>query len=311
MRRLAPGSVVLGLCLAAGTAAAQPGAAPVAPPPGTAAETPAPVATASASPAPSASASAPDAPGAQPLPPAPAAAAEPSPAAEAPAAAAEPAAGAATLDETATTEPPATDPDAPERPPAPPVPPAEDLVSRHVNASALALLAVPFGSLERELPWYDVAATGPGAGLEIAVGVSRNVSIGAWGDLVLFGSGPECTDCSTLTFSGGPLVRFHLVQGMRFDPHVTAGVGLRSTTTRSSPANLDYLGLDWLRLTAGGDWYATPNLALSPFFTLAAGATVRLPDESPVRLAPGEERQSGVYGTALFGLRLTLDAPGR
>ncbi len=300
MRRLAPGSVVLGLCLAMETAAAQPVPEPTAPPPGAAAETPAPVATTPAPPLSTSAAAAaadsnqPPPPSAAPPMPAPATEASPEPPADAAAA-----------------EPPTTDPEGAEPPPAPLVAPGEDLVSKHLNASALAILAVPFGSLEWELPWYDVASPGPGAGVELTVGVSRNVSIGAWGDLVVLGSGPECRHCSTLTLALGPLVRYHLVQGMRFDPHVTAGIGVRSTTTQSAPDDLDYLGLDWLRVTAGGDWYATPNLAFSPFVTLAAGATVRLPDASPVRLAPGEERRSGVYGQALFGLRLTLDAPGR
>lgn len=301
MRRPDPGPIVLGLCLAAGTAAAQPGPEPSAPPPGAAAETPAPAAT-TPSPTPTAE----ELPGAAGAPPASPAANPPDVAA--PSSVPEPDQARTKLEDATAS---GSQPEPAELPAAPRVPPAQDLVSRHGYFSALALLAFPFGSLERGLPWYDVAAPGPGAGLDLSVGVSRNVSLGVWADLAVLGAGPDCDGCSTLTLSIGPLVRYHLVQGMRFDPQVTAGIGLRSMATRGATNDLDYLALDWLRFAAGGQWYATPNLAVAPFVALAAGATVQLPDSSPIRLAPGEDRKSGVYGLMLLGLRLTFDAPGR
>jgi len=305
MRRPDPGPIVLGLCLATGAAAAQPGPDSSAPPPGTAAETPAPAAKtastappaneqplATGAPAPSSEASPPSVAPSSPVP-------EPGPAKTA----------RMVDDAGGSAAEPAADPAA--RPAAPRIPPAEDLISGHGYFSALALLAVPFGSLERGLPWYDVGAPGLGAGVDLSIGASRNVSLGVWADLATLGAGPECDGCSTLTLSLGPLVRYHLVQGMRFDPQVAFGIGFRSMATRGAGRDLDYLGLDWLRFSAGGQWYATPNLAFAPFVAVAAGAAVRLPDSSPIRLTPGEDRRSGVYGLTLLGLRLTFDAPGR
>jgi hypothetical protein len=54
----------------------------------------------------------------------------------------------------------------------------EVLISGHGYFSALALLAVPFGSLERGLPWYDVGGPGARGGVDLSIGASRNVSLG-------------------------------------------------------------------------------------------------------------------------------------
>lgn len=278
MSRTASAFLLFALLATTGNAAAQSGAAPL--PPGVTSETPA------AAPNPESSSETAD-----PAPPA-----ADAPAVDRPAAAPVPARAPSSEESSAV---------------APATPPAPDQRARHFTASALLLLTAPFGSLERQLPWYDVAGTGPGLGLELAAGIGRSVSLGLWATAHRLPAGNDCRGCSTTLLAAGPLVRFHLVQGMRFDPHLAYGFGLRSFTTSGADRDLDYLGLDWIRLVAGGDWYASPHLAFSPFFELGAGATVVAPDLPPVIIGPGEDRVSGVYASATLGLRLTLDVPGR
>ncbi|MBN2192962.1 MAG: hypothetical protein JW751_09105 [Polyangiaceae bacterium] len=299
MRRPSSGLPLLGLLLSAVPAAAQTTPAPTPAPPPTSAETPAPVLSEAPHPA-EVRAHEPRAPAKPPDPPS-----DP-----------------ATVSETPGSPEPVPDPPTPPAAPSPPVPsaapptvpdiePAPDVLSRHFHATMNGILGAPFGSLERTVPWYDYAAAGPGLGLEAALGVSRSVALGLWGEMLWLGDEEECRGCATTTSAVGALFRYHLVQGMRFDPHISMGVGYRVTKTTGNDHDFVYGGIDWAHLVAGGDWYATRHLGLSPFFVLTAGATLFLPDTSPALLPPGKDRLSGVYGVVAGGIRLTLDVPGR
>jgi hypothetical protein len=165
-----------------------------------------------------------------------------------------------------------------------------------------AALAVPLGSFADGLGQTDVVGLGPAFSLEAAVGVSRTVAIGLWGQLASFGGSDDCSDCSAQSFAGGAFVRYHLVQGVRFDPWMSAGVGFRSTSLDGPTGEQSYSGVEWLRLAVGGDWYAFSLLGLGPFLELDMGVYNSRPDDG---------RDAAAHFQLLFGARITLDVPGK
>jgi hypothetical protein len=118
--------------------------------------------------------------------------------------------------------------------------------------------------------------------------------LGAWGELDSYSAASNCPACSGKSFAGGPFLRYHLVQGTRFDPWGSLAVGVRSTSVDIGNATAHHSGPELLKLTLGGDWYPTANLAFGPYVTL----------------------DLGTYGSAAYeglgaGLRLILDLPGK
>ena len=189
--------------------------------------------------------------------------------------------------------------------PEPPItPPAPDTLAGHVMASAGAAWVVPFGSLENGIKQTDFLDGGPGFALDVGIGVSRVVALGVWGQALSLSSSDECPDCSASSLAIGPFVRYHLVQGLRFDPWLSAGVGYRSTTLRgTAEGNLSYRGFDLLRLQVGGDWYPASMLGIGPLFELGMGIYTSKSSGSISEVAP--------HWQFVTGLRLTLDIPGR
>lgn len=184
------------------------------------------------------------------------------------------------------------------------VPPASDTLAGHVLASAMAAWTIPFGSFEEGTSQTDLVGSGPGFSLDIGVGISRVVMLGAWGQLLTLGASSDCTNCAASSIAFGPFVRYHLVQGLRFDPWLSAGIGWRSTTLSGTPAgDYKYSGPEWLRLQIGGDWYPARMLGIGPAVELDMGTYWN--------------RSNGELGTAaahyqfLIGARITLDIPGR
>jgi hypothetical protein len=176
---------------------------------------------------------------------------------------------------------------------------------------------VPFGSLENGIKQTDFLDGGPGFALDVGIGVSRVVALGVWGQALSLSSSDECPDCSASSLAIGPFVRYHLVQGLRFDPWLSAGVGYRSTTLRGTPAgNLSYRGFDLLRLQVGGDWYPASMLGIGPLFELGMGiytskdaaAAPATPDGTP---SNGSIDEIAPFWQFISGVRLTLDIPGR
>jgi hypothetical protein len=204
-------------------------------------------------------------------------------------------------------------------PTAPLIPNASDKLGGHLLAGASGAFVAPFGHLE------DGAAAGRlgnawGASLDLGFGLSRTVALGAWGQYTAFGSN-ECIpsagvtasdDCSASSFAVGPFLRYHLVQGVRFDPWVMLGVGYRrfsvdsgllsNPTYRDRSGKQSFSGIDFMHLVVGGDFYLFRAFGFGPFLELNAGTLVEHPDSS---------RDGSVYGTFSAGLRLALDLPGR
>ena len=130
--------------------------------------------------------------------------------------------------------------------------------------------------------------------LDLGYGLSRNVVVGAWGEFDNHYAPSGCGVCSAKSFAGGPFIRYHLVQGTRFDPWGSFALGVRSTNVDTRVDTDHYFGVDFLRLTMGGDWYPTSNVGIGPYFTFDAGSY-----------------GSRVHTGLSTGLRLVLDLPGK
>jgi hypothetical protein len=219
----------------------------------------------------------------------PASAAPSAPAETAPASAS-PASTAAPAPAAPGTPKPALDivPAEPDQPPLEPIPSARDTRSGHFQLGAGAGAEWPFGSHSGAL------ATGLGLNLDLGFGISRNVVLGLWGEFDTYHTHSACGDCSGSSFAGGPLIRYHVVQGTRFDPWGELAVGIRSTKIDIHGDSKTHTGPDFLKLTLGADWYFTSNFALGPYVTFDIGTY-------------GTSSHSGL-GT---GLRLVLDLPGK
>jgi hypothetical protein len=192
---------------------------------------------------------------------------------------------------------PATSSEEDEAPPN--VPPARDTVGDHVSIAAMAGLVIPFGVFGGGQPQTDRIGPGLSLGGDIAYGISRTVMLGAYGEVAMPSTSGDWSGASATTVGAGPLVRYHLVQGVRFDPWVSAGIGFRRTSSGTS----SYTGIDWLRLQLGGDWYATSQLGFGPVLELALGTFTG---------ASGETLDTkGVNAHFVLGGRIVFDGPGK
>ena len=195
----------------------------------------------------------------------------------------------------------APDDDGPEPPL---VVPAPDALGGHFQLSPLVGVAVPFGSLEANLPQSDAMGAGWAFGLDAAYGVSRTVALGAFGQYLRLGSpGSSCSDCKASSMAAGAFVRYHLVQGVRFDPWMLAGIGYRTTTLSGLGNDVTYSGIEWLRLMVGGDWYAFDKIGFGPYLELDMGYYSSR--------SSGDLGSARAHWTFSTGARVTLDLPGK
>ena len=194
--------------------------------------------------------------------------------------------------------------------PEPPlIPAAHDTLAGHVALGVSALWAVPFGELQDGYSQTRLIGSGPGFGAELGIGISRTVALGAWGQLLRFGDNDDCTSCSASSFGIGAFVRYHLVQGTRFDPWMTAGIGYRKTSIQDFPdGDLDYSGIEWLRLQVGGDWYPINFLGIGPLIELDMGIYSDRSGSGAPALPAFEQ---AAHWQFIVGARITLDVPGK
>jgi hypothetical protein len=195
-----------------------------------------------------------------------------------------------------------------DEPPPPLVPPAKDTLGGHLVGAASGAFVFPWGDLSERVPASDL---GPGYGvsLDLGYGLSRSVVIGAWGQYSTYANSPDCgTDpnpdagCTASGFAVGPFVRYHLVQGMRFDPWILAGIGYRAMSVDSSSGTDDYSGFEWMKISLGGDYYPFKNFGFGPVIEFAAGT---------FGTRPSDEGESRAHFSFVLGLRLILDVPGK
>jgi hypothetical protein len=205
--------------------------------------------------------------------------------------------------------------------PLPPlVPRAHDTLGGHVQVGATGLVTAPIGELQNGYGARDLGA-GFGVALDAGVGVSRSLVIGVWGEGLWYSNGAACRfwhlpaaprdPCGATSFSVGPFVRYHLLQGMRFDPWLVVGPGYRAIRQETPDGTKKYGGIEWLHAVLGADYYVTSGFGFGPWLGIDGGVFTTRP--TPLCSA---DRCGGIAKTAwhtefTFGLRLVLDIPGK
>lgn len=175
---------------------------------------------------------------------------------------------------------------------------ARDTVGGHLAVGANAALFVPFGSFQAGSPQSDLLGSGPLFGGDITYGVSRTVMVGAYGEVAMPSGEGGWSGQSVTALAAGPLVRYHLAQGTRFDPWLSYGIGFR----RLSEGSHSLTGLDWARLQVGGDWYAFSQLGFGPYAELALGTYLSSSDSL------GDKAVNAHFA---LGVRVVYDGPGK
>ena len=186
-----------------------------------------------------------------------------------------------------------------------PVPNAHDTLGHHFVIGGALGAKWGFGSLSDGSKQNQQLGTALALNLDVGFGLSRNVVIGAWGEFDDYSSPSACSQCSGTSFAGGPFLRYHIVQGTRFDPWGALALGLRQTKVDPGPggSTSSYFGPDWLRLTLGGDWYPLANLGIGPYLEFDVGAYNKHPNSSTVN--------TSLHTGLSTGLRIVLDFPGK
>lgn len=187
------------------------------------------------------------------------------------------------------------------QPPLVPASPWVDTLTGHLLVGFAGTLGTGFGSLDSDTSLHSLGTIPATARLDLTYGFTPSVALGLAGDFTgVLKNG--CSDCAFSSYGAGPVLRYHLVQGTRFDPWLSLGIGIRAATiTTADSTKSDYLGVDMLALGIGGDWYATSQLGFGPVMELVLSRFLDRPDGVDAR----------TMGTLQFGLRVVFDTPGR
>ena len=196
-----------------------------------------------------------------------------------------------------------------DEPPAPLVPRAKDTLGGHFVAGLGGAVQAPFGELRQSEKASNLGA-GLGASLDLGIGVSRAVVLGAWSNFFEFGT-------RKTSFAFGPFVRYHLVQGLRFDPWVLFGPGYRSQTRDAPLVKRQFAGIEFVRIGVGGDYYPWSGIGFGPWLELDGGLFSTRPKTNSAGQPDRDDAgQPVTVSTAMHfgfvsGLRLVLDLPGK
>jgi len=170
------------------------------------------------------------------------------------------------------------DSEAKEKTPAPAlIPHAEDRVGGHLRVGASGATILPFGKLSSDQTHREVATGGWGTQIDLAYGLNRHVALGVAGEYFALGAPSGCTDCTGSLVGGALFFRYHVAQGLRFDPWISYGLGFQSLTS-SAPTDPAYTSLEWLRVQVGADWFANRNFGLGPVAEFGASSVLSAPD---------------------------------
>lgn len=207
------------------------------------------------------------------------------------------------------------DPDAPPptvhvvddpEPKIPLVPRAPDLLGSHVLLGAAVGPTWSLGHLASNRAADVRLGTGIGFRADVGFGLSRSVVVGAWGSFAGYTDGSRCPDdahCNGRAFSVGPYVRYHLSQGLRFDPWLTLGGGYRRLTfDDTAGVRQKFSGIEWLHFELGADYYVFSGLGVGPYASLSLSSYTNRPSGS------GDATVNTELST---GLRFLFDIPGR
>jgi hypothetical protein len=187
-------------------------------------------------------------------------------------------------------------------PKTPLVPRANDLLGRHVLVGAAVGPVWTLGKLASDVAAVRALRTGVNVQADVGFGVSRSVALGVWGSFASYGDGDACDACSGKSFAVGPYVRYHLSQGLRFDPWLLVGAGYRQISFEQDGAPQTFSGVEWLRLELGADYYMFSGFGVGPYGSLALSSYSTRPEGA------GEAR---VNTELSAGIRFLLDLPGR
>lgn len=195
----------------------------------------------------------------------------------------------------------AADPAAEDEPPEL-IPYARDTVGGHLRLGVSGAFVAPFGHLAQGVTTDSRAGTGWGGVVDLAYGVDRQVMLGVYGEGQWLGDTIPCSGCSATSFGGGAFVRYHFVQGLRFDPWISYGLGYRQLSSDQGDVTLSYSGIEWARLQMGATWSILPQLGFSPLIELGGGTMTNVPEGETV---------GGSSWRFQVGLQFELDLPGR
>jgi len=189
-----------------------------------------------------------------------------------------------------------------DEPPPPVVPLAHDNLSGHFTAGLAAAVQAPFGQLTRA----ESLSLGAGFGgvLDLDFGVSRAVAVGLWGNFFDYGTGQT-------SYALGPSVAYHLVQGVRFDPWVLAGVGYRSLSLDNGGVKRHFAGIEYAHVMLGGDYFIFSGFGVGPWLDFDAGAFTTRPNVTASGDSTGGRPGISSHFAFSGGLRVVLDLPGK
>jgi hypothetical protein len=176
--------------------------------------------------------------------------------------------------------------------------PADEI--RHHFRVGVAIVGNVAGGDPSETVSYGGTAGG-GPALDLGFGVTSNVMLGLYGTLTWLDDGSNCPSCSALAAGGGAFVRYHLVQGLRIDPWIAYGAGVRSYEIQRPNETNSAFAIEWMRASVGADWNITRHTAVGTFLDLRLGTTTS---------TSGGDAGGMLYEGAL-GLRFAFDIPGR
>ena len=179
--------------------------------------------------------------------------------------------------------------------------PTDDTISHHVSFSLNASYTNMFGSLDSKTPISNKLSHGYSLGLTAGYGLSRYVELELDAAGSMFRSAVDCMNCSARAYGLNGGIRYNLVQGVRFNPWVRVAVGISTFRLDDTIEKRNYLGLQWLNATIGGDWYATRNFGFGPMLSMALTSYFDHPSNS----------RTSVAAQWLAGLNVALDTAGK
>ncbi len=179
--------------------------------------------------------------------------------------------------------------------------PTNDTITRHFIMSIGAGYALAFGRLDSQTSLNNLISGGVSYFIDVGYGVTRNVELELHSALSLYGSATGCPSCEGKSFDEVASLRYHLVQGVKFDPWLRTGLGLSTFHLSERQNSQTYVGLHWFELTVGGDWYFTRNFGIGPVVGLSLSSYLDHPASA----------NTSVSGTGFLGVNVSFDSPGK
>jgi hypothetical protein len=182
-----------------------------------------------------------------------------------------------------------------------PAEPATDTISSRLLLSLDLGYTSTFGYLDSQTHLPSHLSGGIYTALDIGYGITRYVEVGLNATYASFGSATECPACTGKAYDVVGTIRYHLVQGVKFDPWVRTGLGFSAFQFKQGQQDSRYLGLHWLELTVGGDWYFGRNFGFGPLLSMSLASYLDHPTN----------RNPSVAARWLAGMNLAFDSLGK